>query len=210
MSLADITKCVSNEFGLDVSELMSNRQNPEISTARGVACLIGKKHTRRSYNEIAKSAGYAERTGAMSSIPRVEGLMKASPELTARVEKIQKLLLTNLSKVGKSEFDTHLEKMMLDMIPEISPVIVNAVKSKLEETENSPKKTAIVESDWISPDSEFVRSVAGVVGAITTLENDKFSRGEALAMRKLNEACLNLRAEFLKMRNQSQNRRGQD
>lgn len=89
VTVRDIQNFVCKEFGISHADMLSQRRKQKVVVPRHVAVYLSKKMTVASLPAIGRRFGGRDHTTALSSVRRVEGLMRTMPELAARIRKLE-------------------------------------------------------------------------------------------------------------------------
>lgn len=93
LTIRDIKRAVSAEFGLKASDLASPRRQAVPVIARQVAMSLAKELLwRRSYQEIGREFGDRDHTTVMHAFRALPTKMERDPELAERVSRIRSVL----------------------------------------------------------------------------------------------------------------------
>jgi chromosomal replication initiator protein len=79
--LADVQKVVCDEFGIEPSQLRSDRKSRAISDPRILAMWLARKYTRAPWSEIAQFFGRRSHSTVISAHRRVEKLISAQGQV---------------------------------------------------------------------------------------------------------------------------------
>ena len=92
IKIDDILKIVSKHFGVNRSDLLSNRRNRSVVRPRQIGMYLAKKLTSRSLPEIGRRFGNRDHTTVLHAIRKVEQLMADDSGLKEEVELLKRLL----------------------------------------------------------------------------------------------------------------------
>jgi chromosomal replication initiator protein len=79
--LVDVQKVVCNEFGIEPSQLRSDRKSRAISDPRILAMWLARKYTRAPWSEIAQFFGRRSHSTVISAHRRVEKLISSKGQI---------------------------------------------------------------------------------------------------------------------------------
>ena len=83
---------MSKHFGVNRSDLLSNRRNRSVVRPRQIGMYLAKKLTSRSLPEIGRRFGNRDHTTVLHAIRKVEQLMADDSGLKEEVELLKRLL----------------------------------------------------------------------------------------------------------------------
>ncbi len=92
IKIDDILKIVSKHFGVNRSDLLSNRRNRSVVRPRQIGMYLAKKLTSRSLPEIGRRFGNRDHTTVLHAIRKVEQLMADDSGLKEEVELLKRML----------------------------------------------------------------------------------------------------------------------
>ena len=92
IKIDDILKIISKHFGVNRSDLLSNRRNRSIVRPRQIGMYLAKNLTSRSLPEIGRRFGNRDHTTVLHAIRKVEQLMADDTTLKEEVELLKRLL----------------------------------------------------------------------------------------------------------------------
>lgn len=92
IKIDDILKIITKHFGVNRSDLLSNRRNRSIVRPRQIGMYLAKNLTSRSLPEIGRRFGNRDHTTVLHAIRKVEQLMSDDTTLKEEVELLKRLL----------------------------------------------------------------------------------------------------------------------
>ncbi len=92
IKIDDILKMVTKHFGVNRSDLLSNRRNRSIVRPRQIGMYLAKNLTSRSLPEIGRRFGNRDHTTVLHAIRKVEQLMADDMSLKEEIDLLKRLL----------------------------------------------------------------------------------------------------------------------
>jgi chromosomal replication initiator protein len=92
IKIDDILKIITKHFGVNRTDLLSNRRNRSIVRPRQIGMYLAKNLTSRSLPEIGRRFGNRDHTTVLHAIRKVEQLMSDDTTLKEEVELLKRLL----------------------------------------------------------------------------------------------------------------------
>lgn len=93
LTVDDIKKAVSENFGIKVSDMVSKRRTKNLSFPRHVAMYLCRKHTTLSYPEIGENFGGRDHSSVIHASHVVTTKVAVSGDLRATIQEIERRLL---------------------------------------------------------------------------------------------------------------------
>ena len=85
-----ILKCVSEEFGVKLSDIKSRKRTKNVLVPRQVAMYLLRKFTALSFPEIGEFFGGMDHTSVIHSVKKIENMLKTDPSLRKKVENLER------------------------------------------------------------------------------------------------------------------------
>ena len=89
VTIDGIKKLISDKFEIAVNDLDSARKSRNISRPRQMAMYLCKKHTMKSYVEIARNFGGKDHSTVINAVKSVESLLKNNKEVVEIISDIE-------------------------------------------------------------------------------------------------------------------------
>jgi hypothetical protein len=105
-TISQIQKSVVAHYGLEMSDMRSNRQTWDIAHPRQVAMYLAKTLTKHSLPQIGRRFGNRDHTTVLYSVKKIAKLMQTDAKLTSDINSIL-IKLTAATHVGSTDINSH-------------------------------------------------------------------------------------------------------
>jgi len=102
LPLLEILEIVCAYFKCSRIDLMADRRYPQIVLPRHAFFYLARRHTLKSYNEIANKCGGRDHTTVMHGSKRMEDLRRTDPQIQGYLDNLEALMHERLQEMRNS------------------------------------------------------------------------------------------------------------
>jgi len=89
ITIEDIVNTIAKEFNVKPSEIVSKKRNRNIVLARRIAILLSKELTKENSTKIAKYFNFADHSGVVNSIKKLNKILEEKIDLKLKIEAVK-------------------------------------------------------------------------------------------------------------------------